>query len=422
MKILLSCYACRPNAGSEPGIGWHWAEEVARLGHEVWVLTHGTQKALIEATLADGDPFPNRHFVFYTVPPWRHDDHTSRFGSEKLEAFTYYPLWQLGALRLARRLHREIGFDVVHSVTYSSVRLPSFLGRLGPPFVVGPIGGGERAPMRLRTGFGLRGWLTDLVRDAMNSWVRFDPLMIETYRHASLILVRTPQSQQVIPKRFHPKVRCSFGLGSDVVQTEPPPLDRRRPGEPLRILYTGLFLYWKGVHLAVKAFAAFCKAGGQGSLTLIGRGPFHDRCRRLAQELGVADRIEWIGWTSHSELTAHYRSHHAFLFPSLHDAGGLAVLEALANGLPVVCLDLGGPAVRVDERCGIVVPTGGRGEAEVVAGLAAALRRLHDDEPLRRTLAEEAASRSRTFTWGAAAESLYGPDGLTNALAGDFAG
>lgn len=39
MKLLLSAYACELNTGSEPGVGWHWAAEVTRLGHEVWVLT-----------------------------------------------------------------------------------------------------------------------------------------------------------------------------------------------------------------------------------------------------------------------------------------------------------------------------------------------------------------------------------------------
>ena len=45
-----------------------------------------------------------------------------------------------------------------------------------------------------------------------------------------------------------------------------------------------------------------------------------------------------------------YRRHHALLYPSLHDSSGNVVLEALFHGLPVVCLDLGGPAEIVDPR------------------------------------------------------------------------
>ena len=49
MRVLLSAYACEPNKGSEAGVGWHWALEIARLGHEVWALTRANNRAPIEA-------------------------------------------------------------------------------------------------------------------------------------------------------------------------------------------------------------------------------------------------------------------------------------------------------------------------------------------------------------------------------------
>ena len=49
MKILLSAYACEPNKGSEPGVGWHWALELGYLGHDVWVLTRANNRPAIEA-------------------------------------------------------------------------------------------------------------------------------------------------------------------------------------------------------------------------------------------------------------------------------------------------------------------------------------------------------------------------------------
>jgi hypothetical protein len=62
--------------------------------------------------------------------------------------------------------------------------------------------------------------------------------------------------------------------------------------------------------------------------------------------------------------------HDVFLFPSLHDTGGLAVLEAMCAGLPAVCLDVAGPGALVREQCGVKVPLGSRGE--VILGLAKA--------------------------------------------------
>jgi glycosyltransferase involved in cell wall biosynthesis len=68
------------------------------------------------------------------------------------------------------------------------------------------------------------------------------------------------------------------------------------------------------------------------------------------------------------------------MFPSLHDTGGFAVIEAMFNELPVICLDCGGPAVAVRDGCGIRVPVQARDQ--VIEGLAAAIRRYDQDRHL----------------------------------------
>ncbi len=84
--------------------------------------------------------------------------------------------------------------------------------------------------------------------------------------------------------------------------------------------------------------------------------------------------MTWSGWVPHDRIADLHRAHDALLFPSLHDSSGNAVLEALAEGSPVVCFDLGGPGAVVDPTCGRVVATAGRSEAACVAGLADADR------------------------------------------------
>jgi len=93
-----------------------------------------------------------------------------------------------------------------------------------------------------------------------------------------------------------------------------------------------------------------------------------------------------------------YSTHDAFLFPSLHDSSGNAVLEALSCGLPVVCLDVGGPAVLVDSSCGFRVQAGEPPLA--VDTLAQALATLADDAVLARAMSEAATRRARQqFSW-----------------------
>jgi hypothetical protein len=144
LKILLSAYACEPGKGSEPGIGWHWALEIARLGHEVHILTRSNNVQAIQRGLAELDGL--RLTVHgYDLPTW------ARWWKKGMRGVRlYYVLWQWGAYRHARRLHSTLRFDLVHHITFGVFRHPSFMGRLGIPFVFGPIGGGESTPPGLR--------------------------------------------------------------------------------------------------------------------------------------------------------------------------------------------------------------------------------------------------------------------------------
>ena len=66
---MRSAYLCEPNVGEKPGVGWHWAIGLARLGYEVWVLTAARPGRLIEEELALR-PRSNLQFRYYEPPKW----------------------------------------------------------------------------------------------------------------------------------------------------------------------------------------------------------------------------------------------------------------------------------------------------------------------------------------------------------------
>src|SRR5579859_2558519 len=149
MKILLSAYACEPNKGSEPGVGWNWALALARRGYEVHVLTRSNNRKAIE-----NDPKWSRsllHFHFYDLPAW------GRFWKRWSGGiYLYYLLWQIGVYKFAKTLHAREKFETVQHITFVSHRQPSFMGRLGIPFIFGPVGGGESMPKQLRKSLPVR--------------------------------------------------------------------------------------------------------------------------------------------------------------------------------------------------------------------------------------------------------------------------
>ena len=109
------------------------------------------------------------------------------------------------------------------------------------------------------------------------------------------------------------------------------------------------------------------------------------------------DHITFIPQIPQRELFALYENHDFFLFPSLHDSGGFVVLEALSYGMPVVCLDLGGPRDMVTPDSGIVVKTGGRNTAQVAKDMADKICRLLESPQRVAELSAGAVSRAQEF-------------------------
>lgn len=390
MKVLLSAFACAPNVGSEGGVGWRWAIELAKL-HEVTVVTDVTRREAIEAELAV-HPVVNLQFVFFR-PAW-----LARVPLNSTTAQLLYTAWQFALLPFARSLKREQGFDLAIHCTYGVFRHPSFLGYLGIPFVFGPVGGGEDAPWALKRSIRGREKIKELLRSLLNKTALFDPFLWVAYAKATLILTKTEDTRQALPWPFRQRAIVYPEIGIDASANIQPSL--RQAGEPLRVLFAGRLLGWKGAHLAIRAVAQAVAQGVPVEFTLLGKGPFELELRRVAAAVGLQDSIRWVSQMPQQELFALYQTMHCFLFPSLHDSSGNVVLEAQACGLPVICLDIGGPATLVDSGTAIVVSTQNQNEEGVIRGLAEAIQRLVDDEHGRRVMSKAAFERVREkMTW-----------------------
>src|SRR4051794_41120823 len=119
MQVLLSAYACEPNKGSEPAVGWNWVRELSRRGIDVTVITRANNRPSIEAAPS----LSGVRFIYV-------DTVGRRLTKVPFGVYGYYVAWQLAALHAARKAEAANTFDYVHHVTFVSARLPSFMGEL----------------------------------------------------------------------------------------------------------------------------------------------------------------------------------------------------------------------------------------------------------------------------------------------------
>ncbi|TWD83315.1 glycosyltransferase involved in cell wall biosynthesis [Kribbella amoyensis] len=360
-KVLLSAYACRPQGGSEPGAGWAWAKAAAR-DHDVWLLTRGKFAHEIADELAQR-PIPSLTVVPLELPKW-----LLNLRRRHADVYWYYPLWQRLAGRTAARLHAEQKFDVIHHLTFATDWMPAGVVQPSTAKVIwGPVGGSTAVPLSMAHWLGGRGVAGELVRRV---WTGFTRKVVgrRLAQSADLVVAQNKDVAEV------------FGRYAREITVQPNVAIRRfasasGPYEPYShgvrtALFVGRLIPWKGVALAISALARPEADGWE--LRVVGDGPEWGRAERLAESLGVRDRVEFAGALPREQVLAAMLRADALLAPAMREAAGWAVTEALASGCPVVCLDRGGPSVIVGPDEGAVV--GWRGD--VVGELAKALRSL----------------------------------------------
>jgi glycosyltransferase involved in cell wall biosynthesis len=398
MRLLISAYACAPNRGSEHGSAWNWVTEANRLGHELWVFVSPAHRDAIEAASVEGR-LKEINWIFPEISHW-----PLKQGKEPKWERTYNFLWQRQALRIATKLQAEVGFDLIHHLTWGGVRAPTFLGSLAAPLIIGPVGGGETSPYRIRDQFPLKGKILEAIRDISNATITINPLVRKGLSDAAMIFARTSDTRDILSASMRKKTRVFMEIGVPVSQIG---AARETRQSPPRILYAGRFLYWKGVNIAIDAFASLMARMPEARFTIVGSGPEESRLKALAKEKKVDGNIDFVAWLPQHEFIRLYETHDIFLFPSLHDSTGWVVLESLCRGMPVVCFDLGGPKDIVTPESGVIVRTTGLDAKQTARSLSEQLHGLLSSPAKLAKLSAGAIARAHDFLLTDRVEGLY---------------
>jgi glycosyltransferase involved in cell wall biosynthesis len=240
---------------------------------------------------------------------------------------------------------------------------------------------------------------SDAIRQKVLKYL-FRPIEHLIYRQAKVILT-TSKSYQSGSKflRLYKDKLAVLPLGLDLSNFKDPQQSTLDRAQQLKAehgdviwLAVGRMVYYKSFHIALAALRQV-----PGKLLIVGTGKLLDDLQKTAYELGVADRVVWLGKTSDEELKAAYHAATALWFPSnvRSEAFGMVQVEAMASGCPTINCDISGsgvPWVCRHEREGLTVPIN---DARAFAGAA---RRMLEEEGLRERLSQGARIRAEKFS------------------------
>jgi glycosyltransferase involved in cell wall biosynthesis len=244
------------------------------------------------------------HFVFVDVPGWPAESRAAN----RLRR-THYSLWQRRIIPVAKHLHRQHCFDVAHHLTYGQYWTGSWMGRLGIPFVWGPVGGGESAPAPLVATLPPEGRSYERKRD-LARWVgRRSPAVRSARSRAALILATTDDSKQAMQSLPAPRVRASPSANNrDTLEADGATFEvfpncalseaefhslasTTREPDAYRLMSVGRLEHWKGFQLAIAAMPALIVEVPHAELHIVGTGPAEGHLRSLVSSLRLERNV-----------------------------------------------------------------------------------------------------------------------------------
>jgi glycosyltransferase involved in cell wall biosynthesis len=380
MRLLLECFACDPTTGSESFNAWRWGYGLAAAGYEVDLVTTEVGERAIQSEI---QRLQITNIQLHVIP------RNSRLLGLKFGLYVDYAQWLNRAAEFSKSLNRV---DIAHHVSWGNVAFGTRIWRLGVPTLLGPCGGGQVMPRALMDHLELeRGF--ERFRSTLVTVANRVPVLPGARLDRCHVLASNDETFDFAQRRG----ALSVQLFPDPMLDERDIVDQypvRAKGSRVKVLWVGRMLPRKGIELAIKAFA---ESNVDADLVVVGDGPRLERAKVLSDFLGIGSKVSFLGRLPREAVGDLMRSCDIFLFASLRDSMPAQLLEAMAAGLPIVCLEAYGNKILVPEGAGVKVPV--RTREQVVFDLAEGLRGLVVSPERREECGRGAFNESRRHLW-----------------------
>ncbi len=398
LRILLSAYFCSPYRGGESAVGWNVATQLAK-HHDVTVICGDLNPESLTAKdhvryAKENSPIPNLSIIHIQA------NSTARFFNRvhRLPGLWFlfyfaYKRWQIQALGRAKQLHSEVPFDVVHHSTVIGFREPGYLWTLGIPFFWGPVSGCPMVPKSFLREFSLKERFRWHTRNLINYWQL-------AYPGRSALAAKAASQVWAVSKEDLAAIQSWGADALPMLETGTlnSPYAKRRflaENSTLRICWSGLFQGIKALPVVLKAISRL--QSQRIELHVLGKGPEERAWKKLSVKLGISGQIVWHGMLPREQALSIMDQTCALVHSSVKEGTPHVVLEALSMGIPVICHDVCGMGIAVDERCGLKIPL--VDPETSTEGFRKAIHQLITDFDLMPQLSAGAIQRAKELSW-----------------------
>jgi glycosyltransferase involved in cell wall biosynthesis len=417
LNILVSAHELNPYGGSECAEGWNVVTRLANY-HNITVLyASGSQFEPFSYEKGINEYFriheKTENLTFIAIPQTRITSllssvnrkisgNKSSIGNPFLY-FLGYSLWEKKAYSVAKNLCKKTKFDIVHHLTSISFREPGYLWKLDIPFVWGPTGGLSTIPFQYHKFIGYKAYTKEIIRNSINYLQFFYNINIaKALKTSALIYAFSKEDELMFSKRKVDQTKILLDAASFLSTNENKIIT---PGAiPVKVIWCGELIQRKALEIIFYAIKSEPELMEKISVKIVGGGPREDYYKSLAQTLEINKCIEFVGKVDRKMVFEIMNKSDILIHSSYREGTTHVIPEALSHGLPVICHDINGMSIAVDDRCGIKVPL--ISPEKSIEGFKEAMMKLVNNPDLLLRLKNGAISRSNELSWDKMAETI----------------
>jgi len=290
IRVLISAYACHPEKVSEPGVAWMQVKAlVLKSRYDITIVSRKKNVVPVRDEL---ERLGGKNFsvIGVDLPIW-----ARVWKRGHLALHIYYYIWQFLAYFVARKLDKNSPFDVVHHLSFMTLRT-NMIPFLRPPSVVGPVGGAQLPPKNF--GNILRHPFKEPLRTFSIVLMRFSPIFRSFLAKADILLLANRENLWVVPEKYRHKCfirqigwtvpKMSLNLESVAADDNSSNL--------LNIYWGGRLIGWKGLEILLRALPLLRDAEVEFIVNISGKGPDGYFFKSLVSELGLDDVVVFHGF------------------------------------------------------------------------------------------------------------------------------
>ncbi len=388
MNILYIAYSCAPGKGSEERIGWNVPLESAK-SNNVYVVTKEEHRKAIEEYVRAHN-IENPKFFFVDINKLYKKIFKGSIYSIRLN------FWHKKALPLVRYICKQEEIDIIHQITPIEFRSVGDYAKIeNIRFVCGPLGGGEALPKGLEP-YAKGHMAVEYFRNFLNKWSRFKYRKSNKLSKSDHLLFANSETKDFVSELIK-DVDCSI-LPEIGINTED--ITGRKPGEgensKLAFLVAGRLAYRKGHSLLLDVLSDLPKEIDY-CCRFVGEGPEKGKLVAKVKTLGLQDKVVFTGRIPFDDMALEYDNADIFIMPSIREATGSVLLEAMAKGLPIITIGRFGGSVLLDENSAYLYD--GNCTEDFKEGLKNAIIAAVSDRQKREDFSAEVVSRAKNQLW-----------------------